>query len=98
MGDGSSGSCEAEGESGEGFYVAQSGKRPNLLVSRGGYVQRGTCHKFTNVAPGGGWAKLFAVSQEIMLVEINGEVLKEEWRRAIFPPGKSDNKVPPPAI
>ena len=32
MGDGSPGSREAEGEGGEGFYIAQSGRRPDLLV------------------------------------------------------------------
>jgi hypothetical protein len=33
MGEGSSGSREAEGNGGEDFYIAQSGRRPNLLVS-----------------------------------------------------------------
>ena len=32
MGDGSPGSREAEGEGSEGFYIAQSGRRPDLLV------------------------------------------------------------------
>jgi len=32
VGDGSPGSREAEGEGGEGFYVAQSGRCPDLLV------------------------------------------------------------------
>jgi hypothetical protein len=36
MGDGSPGSREAEGEGGEGFYIAQSGRRPDLLVICGG--------------------------------------------------------------
>jgi hypothetical protein len=36
MGDGSPGSREAEGEGGEGFYIAQSGRRPDLLVIWGG--------------------------------------------------------------
>jgi hypothetical protein len=36
VGDGSPGSREAEGEGGEGFYIAQTGRRPNLLVSPGG--------------------------------------------------------------
>lgn len=44
------------------------------------YFRRGTFHKFTNVTLDCGWAKSFAVSQEIKLVEVNGEVLKEEWR------------------
>jgi hypothetical protein len=35
-GDGSPGSREAEGEGGEGFYVAQSGRSPDLLVIWGG--------------------------------------------------------------
>ena len=35
MGDGSPGSREAEGEGGEGFYVAQSGRCPDLLVIGG---------------------------------------------------------------
>jgi hypothetical protein len=63
----------------------------NSIVERRGlcgrgdrYVQIGTCHKFTNVMPGSGWVKLFAVSQEIMPVEINEEVLKREWRWRSF--------------
>jgi hypothetical protein len=32
VGDGSPGSHEAEGEGGEGFYVAQSGRYPDFLV------------------------------------------------------------------
>jgi hypothetical protein len=36
VGDGSPGSREAEGEGGEGFYIAQSGRCPDLLVIRGG--------------------------------------------------------------
>jgi hypothetical protein len=36
VGDSSPGSREAEGEGGEGFYIAQSGKRADLLVSPGG--------------------------------------------------------------
>jgi hypothetical protein len=37
VGDSSPGSREAEGEGGEDFYMAQSGKRADLLVSpRGG--------------------------------------------------------------
>jgi hypothetical protein len=35
-GDGSPGSREAEGEGGEGFYIAQSGRCPDLLVILGG--------------------------------------------------------------
>ena len=35
MGDGSPGSREAEGEGGEGFYIAQSGRRADLPVSPG---------------------------------------------------------------
>jgi hypothetical protein len=34
-GDGSPGSREAEGEGGEGFYIAQSGRIPDLLVPWG---------------------------------------------------------------
>jgi len=33
VGDGSPGSREAEGEGGDGFYIAQSGRRADLLVS-----------------------------------------------------------------
>ena len=36
VGDGSPGSREAEGEGGEGFYIAQSGRCPDLLVIFGG--------------------------------------------------------------
>ena len=36
MGDSSPGSREAEGEGGEGFYIAQSGRSPDLLVIWGG--------------------------------------------------------------
>ena len=36
MGDGSPGSREAEGEGGEGFYIAQSGRSLDLLVIGGG--------------------------------------------------------------
>jgi hypothetical protein len=36
VGDGSPGSREAEGEGGEGFYIAQSGRSPDLLVIWGG--------------------------------------------------------------
>ena len=39
MGDGSPGLREAEGEGGEGFYVAQSGRCADLLVIGG--VERG---------------------------------------------------------
>ena len=35
MGDSSPGSREAEGEGGEDFYIARSGKRAGLLVSGG---------------------------------------------------------------
>jgi hypothetical protein len=35
VGDGSPGSREAEGEGGEGFYIAQSGRSPDLLVIGG---------------------------------------------------------------
>ena len=37
VGDSSPGSREAEGEGGEDFYMAQSGKRADLLVSPGGW-------------------------------------------------------------
>jgi hypothetical protein len=33
--EGSPGLREAEGEGGEGFYLARSGRRPDLLVIRG---------------------------------------------------------------
>jgi hypothetical protein len=36
VGDGSPGSREAEGEGGEGFYIAQSSRSPDLLVIWGG--------------------------------------------------------------
>jgi hypothetical protein len=36
VGDGSHGSREAEGEGGKGFYIAQSGRCPDLLVMEGG--------------------------------------------------------------
>jgi hypothetical protein len=36
MGEGSPGSREAEGEGGEGFYIAQSGRHADLRVSEGG--------------------------------------------------------------
>jgi hypothetical protein len=36
VGDGSPGSSEAEGDGGKGFYIAQSGKFPDLLVMWGG--------------------------------------------------------------
>jgi hypothetical protein len=36
VGDGSPGSREAEGEGGEGFYIAQSGRCSDLLVFWGG--------------------------------------------------------------
>ena len=35
MGDGSPGSHEAEGESGEGFYISRSGSKFDLLVILG---------------------------------------------------------------
>ena len=35
MGDGSPDSREAEGEGGEGFYIAQSGRCPDLLAILG---------------------------------------------------------------
>jgi hypothetical protein len=38
VGDGSPGSREAEGEGGEGFYIAQSGRSPDLLVIWGGGI------------------------------------------------------------
>ena len=38
MGDGSPGSREAEGEGGKGFYTAQSGRCPDLLVIWGGEI------------------------------------------------------------
>jgi quercetin dioxygenase-like cupin family protein len=63
---------------GEIEFELDSGEKRTLNAGDT-YVQRGTCHKFTNVTPGGGWAKLFAVSQEIKPVEVNGEALKEHW-------------------
>ena len=36
MGDSSHGLREAEGEGGEDFYIARSGKRADILVSLGG--------------------------------------------------------------
>jgi hypothetical protein len=36
VGDGSPGPREAEGEGGEGFYIAQSSRRADLRVSPGG--------------------------------------------------------------
>ena len=41
MGDGSPGSREAEGEGGEGFYIAQSGGCSDLLVIWGGEQDSG---------------------------------------------------------
>jgi len=35
VGEGSPGSREAEGEGGEGFYIAGSGRRPDLLAIPG---------------------------------------------------------------
>src|SRR5271170_5119388 len=43
MGERSPGSREAEGEGGEGFYVAQSGRCPDLLVIWGGYHAKVWC-------------------------------------------------------
>ena len=40
VGDGSPGSREAEGEGGEGFYIAQSGRHANLHVSREEWPKR----------------------------------------------------------
>ena len=42
MGDGSPGLREAEGEGGEDFYIARSGKRADLLVTGGAGVPGGT--------------------------------------------------------
>jgi len=39
VGEGLSSSREAEGEDGEGFYIARSGRRPNLLAIRGVMVK-----------------------------------------------------------
>ena len=36
LGEGSPGSREEEGEGGEGFYIAQTGRRADLLASPGG--------------------------------------------------------------
>jgi hypothetical protein len=36
VGAGSPGSREATGEGGEGFYISRSGRRADLLASRGG--------------------------------------------------------------
>jgi hypothetical protein len=36
VGAGSPSSCEAVGEGGEGFYIARSGRRADLLASREG--------------------------------------------------------------
>jgi hypothetical protein len=52
VGDGSPGSREAEGEGGEGFYVARKSRRPDLLVTPGGAVEAGNCHA-GSVSPGG---------------------------------------------
>jgi hypothetical protein len=41
VGDGSPGSREAEDEGGEGFYIAQSGRCPDLLVILGGGAELG---------------------------------------------------------
>ena len=65
---------------GEIEFELDSGEKRTLRAGDT-YVQRGTCHSFTNVTPGGGWAKVFAVSQEIKPVEVDGVVLKEEWRQ-----------------
>jgi hypothetical protein len=40
VGDGSPGSRDAEGEGGEGFYIAQSGRCPDLLVIKGAELGR----------------------------------------------------------
>jgi hypothetical protein len=39
MGESSSGSREAQGKGGEDFYIAQSGRRPNLPPSSGAGVR-----------------------------------------------------------
>jgi hypothetical protein len=54
-------------------FELDSGEKRTLRGSDT-YFQRGTCHKFTNVTLDCGWAKSFAVSQEIKLVEVNGKV------------------------
>jgi hypothetical protein len=43
VGDGSPGSREAEGEGGEGFYIARSGSKCDLLVIEGGPELGGRC-------------------------------------------------------
>jgi hypothetical protein len=41
VGDSSPGSREAEGEGGEDFYIARSGKRADILISLGGEIGQG---------------------------------------------------------
>lgn len=62
---------------GEFEFELDSGEEKTLLADNT-YVQRRTCHNFTNVTPGDGWARPFAVSQEIKPVKVNGQDLKEE--------------------
>ena len=51
MGDGSPGLREAEGEGGEGFYIAQSGRRADLHVIWGGKEsQEIACSKSSSLA------------------------------------------------
>jgi quercetin dioxygenase-like cupin family protein len=52
-------------------------------------VQRGTVHKWTNVTPNGGWLKMFFVTQASEPLEVNGQVLKEDWGPQ--PPVKESN-------
>jgi len=44
LGEGSPGSREAEGEGGEGFYIARNGRRPDLLVIWGGRMTGTSIH------------------------------------------------------
>lgn len=62
---------------GEFEFELDSGEEKTLLADNT-YVQRRTCHNFTNVTPGDGWARPFVVSQEIKPVKVNSQDLKEE--------------------
>ena len=42
-------------------------------------VMRGTMHIWKNVTPNSGWARMFAVSHEIAPLEVEGQVLSEDW-------------------